>query len=114
MSKHTPGPWIAKDATLPNRAVTRWVILEPENGFTLADTGNADTDKKQDAANARLIAAAPDLLEALRSLTYQCLNPNFDNEEVWRKKIRAAEKAIAKAEDDPRAIAKAEDDPSEK
>jgi hypothetical protein len=63
--KHTPGPWVPKDATLPNSGVTRWTVLEVENGFLVACTGNTYTPKYQDEeANARLMAAAPELLEA--------------------------------------------------
>lgn len=65
--KYTPGPWVARNATLPKSGVIRWVILETDNGFTLADTGSADTPKHQDEANAHLLAAAPDLLEACKA-----------------------------------------------
>lgn len=65
-TKFTPGPWVARNATLPNSRVIRWVIIAPPDGFTVADTGNAEIDKQQDEANARLIAAAPELLEAAK------------------------------------------------
>lgn len=53
MSKHTPGPWAPSDETC--------------NYVWSGDTcvaRMAETDEKE--ANARLIAAAPELLEALR------------------------------------------------
>ncbi len=70
MSKHTPGPWkLAQDGGAGNR--TRLVILGPR---TLARGELAQIGDKwrapddEDRANARLIAAAPALLEALRGV----------------------------------------------
>jgi hypothetical protein len=57
MSKHTPGPWIVKP--IPNTKC--WQILNPA-----AEEGRrfiADTTSNE--ANARLIAAAPEVLESL-------------------------------------------------
>lgn len=65
-SKHTPGPWAFGliDAT------------DPKHGFSVNDFGRGHlnatvhvgglSDLKEDEANARLIAAAPDLLTALK------------------------------------------------
>lgn len=58
MSKHTPGPWKAIDV---NNA---WNIVEYSRGYNIADVfkhNGAPCNKY----NARLIAAAPDLLAAL-------------------------------------------------
>jgi hypothetical protein len=62
-AKHTPGPWIVKE----NRAYkTSWLIYDQE-GNQLAQVANwQDKTFNCDAEiNANLIAAAPDLLEAL-------------------------------------------------
>lgn len=60
MSKHTPGPWVAIEAKLG--AVKHWIIAEKQyNGFQIAST--ATDEVEQGEANARLIAAAPELLE---------------------------------------------------
>jgi hypothetical protein len=86
MSKHTPGPWFSQ---------------YDDNGFyeigseavslRLAFThGEGDTDE----ANARLIAAAPELLEALKDLLYQA--KLSENEGGWD--FEQATAAIAKAE----------------
>lgn len=48
MSKHTPGPWAQQG---------RYIVAP--NGFTVADL------QPMGGHNARLVAAAPDLLEAL-------------------------------------------------
>lgn len=58
MSKHTPGPW----------AVPAWPNMQPPvvaAGQTICrtDTGACPVDSR---ANARLIAAAPELMEALK------------------------------------------------
>jgi hypothetical protein len=70
---HTPGPWRkCGGATPPYTAVhsSRGYIV-----FVMADAGTVEHGKPIDApsmdeqqANARLIAAAPDLLDALQSL----------------------------------------------
>ena len=58
-TKHTPGPWEAVGLT---------VCQVPPGGreiiFGAHNTRSGDKDERQ--ANARLIAAAPELLEALR------------------------------------------------
>ena len=58
-TKHTPGPW---------KAVGLTVCQVPPGGreiiFGAHNTRSGDKDERQ--ANARLIAAAPELLEALR------------------------------------------------
>jgi hypothetical protein len=94
MSKHTPGPW---------KTVAR--------NYPIADTGDYDGcwevltgdpkkpivqiwgDSDEDEANARLIAAAPDLLEAMISFTNSAYIKKHHP-----KRYAAAMAAIAKAE----------------
>jgi hypothetical protein len=64
MSEHTPGPWIAVGA---------WVEVEDDNIPDICTCEPSDIGQghlartyKEIMANARLIAAAPDLLEALQ------------------------------------------------
>lgn len=66
MSIHTPGPWIAEpEEASEHRGIA---ITAPANGWIVAtilpDDGRAADDV--DWANAHLIAAAPELLEALK------------------------------------------------
>lgn len=105
MTKHTPGPWrivispnarrrVEIEADLyPGRADTLAVVFDVENRF--------DAQDENRIANAHLIAAAPDLLEALKAIYEVLLNPDpWDREHVVEFN-RAAEKvraAIAKAE----------------
>ena len=68
MSKHTPGPWKAK----------KWVGTDPydDPDRPFVEVGNVHWSPKNwkpaaaigQTANARLIAAAPELLEALENL----------------------------------------------
>ena len=60
MSKHTPGPWSvdAIETTLV-RGPDRYPIADPERHFR---------EITECEANARLIAAAPDLLAALKMM----------------------------------------------
>lgn len=63
-TKHTPGPWkiYQSQATMPR-------VIVSADGSSVADAnaGFPCAEDEQDA-NARLIAAAPDLLDALRIL----------------------------------------------
>ena len=58
MSKHTPGPW---------RVVDSWTdhMVEGQNGEEIIWQDGPHETPTINEANARLIAAAPDLLEAL-------------------------------------------------
>ena len=65
MSKHTPGPWVIY------RDGGGWYIeCTPERGHSVAhitaDDEEQDTPDEEKAANARLIAAVPEMLEALK------------------------------------------------
>ncbi len=93
---HTPGPWKA------GRAVLRGMIAEisatrGEATYTIAHVDCVDGGDK-DAANAHLIAAAPDLLEAcadfLEAFDLDDL-ANFTGEQC--DAILSARAAIAKA-----------------
>lgn len=57
MTEHTPGPW---------REGRDWYIIENGYGFAVGSAASVHIGKEQCRANARLMAAAPDLLEACR------------------------------------------------
>ena len=94
--KHTPGPWVAKirDTHIPN-CVAAYIETRGEYRGDVAmlqsceNIGGITQDETR--ANAHLIAAAPDLLEAL--LEARAYVPEHHGPAVH--KIRAA---IAKAE----------------
>ena len=58
-ASHTPGPWHVSEGNI------RPALVYAANGYLVADCNTMQEAKE---ANARLIAAAPKLLEALRDL----------------------------------------------
>lgn len=87
MSKHTPGPW-----QYAFEGGTTAFITEADGSTIICiRTTENTTAHKNLAANARLIAAAPDLLNAVRFLL-----SNPDNR-ISQADINAAGAAIAKA-----------------
>ena len=95
MSKFTPGPWVADLHIYPvmvNSQSETWPLVdelgneEGRAGSFICNTGN-------NKANARLIAAAPDLLEALIHIEGAAMDIMCE-----RRTIRdAARAAISKA-----------------
>ena len=66
---HTPGPWETKRAATPEAFPQFGVYAENGNGRDLAHVVSAGTTRHAETeANARLIAAAPEMLEALRAM----------------------------------------------
>ncbi len=94
MSKHTPVPWKANFA-ISGAAY----IFGGDRNF--ACVFNEWKDEENQEANARLIAAAPELLEALAALLDLNDNYSYFGGEIYRDRIdRAwdnARAAIAKA-----------------
>jgi hypothetical protein len=66
MSAHTPGPWNFYPL-LSGSENHKGYRIQDRNGW-IADCSPRDEDGKEGGANARLICAAPDLLEALQSM----------------------------------------------
>lgn len=111
--KHTPGPWeVFKPKGKSNRGVGPSADVIVARALPCFYRGVHHA-----IANARLIAAAPDLLDALKALKLECLadvlNPCFDNRPTdkpglhWgsteTEPIAACSSCVARA-----AIAKAE------
>ena len=93
--KHTPGPW---NSELINNGTDYQISSKRRYIATLAKYGNLDSKCDDlDKANARLIAAAPELLEALKDVLRwwdSCpLGKEYDG--INTKQIK---QAIAKAE----------------
>lgn len=73
MSKHTPGPWaVQKSEDCMGRKLddmVRWVITADDHDLWISTGPTWDPEHSEESeANARLIAAAPQLLEALKRL----------------------------------------------
>ena len=99
MAKHTKGPWCV-DA---GHRGTAWNIDTADDQIAIAlaqQLVGDDLHQTKRAANARLIAAAPDLLEALEVLyneTADYITINHLGDIHHNQSMRAARNAIAKA-----------------
>ena len=103
MSGHTPGPWTDKAID-----ESQWGVYD-SRGWSVAQAHqikvlSADIKQAERTANARLIAAAPDLLEALMAMVEgdseaiedaNMMGIPFPDEML--KQFKAARAAIAKA-----------------
>lgn len=83
MAEHTPGPWTVVP---PLKGERRWMVRTGTTGWV-----------GPNEADARLIAAAPDLLTAAKRLVECYTNPSVadQHEDCWS----VLENAIAKAEE---------------
>lgn len=110
-TKHTPGPWIYEPESQDYRNAPYMVWTSKGPGYgTIAETnptGLLPTSPDEQAANARLIAAAPDLLaacqEALTAIdeAYQATG-HVKIAKTSKQRLRI-EAAIAKATPSPSA-----------
>ncbi len=98
MSKHTPGPWRADEnhgckEIKGRKSPGRQGQYQTEICYT---PGLHDDD--EDMANAWLIAAAPDLLEALRTLATEAVDSvEYGDWPELQEAVDAARAAIKKA-----------------
>lgn len=112
MTQHTPGPWTLDERYAPMTGIVgadgfsvadvedicispTWQEANQGRHWGSADESHIERPEAEVEANARLIAAAPELLDTLRRLV-DVLNDDLDPEQcaVWD----AAVAAIAKAE----------------
>lgn len=92
MSKHTPGPWWPKRSKTEScDGSLRWYVEHDGAGIW-----NDGVPSVCSEANAHLIAAAPDLYEALNALL-----PDLDALGIQGLRVEAARAALAKAEPKP-------------
>lgn len=98
-AKHTPGSWeiILSDDKLSNIIVGQDVSL---TDYSNNDASTMIADNVFNDANARLIAAAPELLEALKDIVAASGYADADSScvEINKSRIDAARAAISKAE----------------
>lgn len=97
-TKHTPGPWNFH----PCDAYATCFDVLCEKGYYVATTHDGVRGDRNADANARLIAAAPDLLEALQNIAEywnQDQNEAAMADACWHA-IHTARAAIAKATGD--------------
>lgn len=100
-TKHTPGPW----AVYENKGSTRLRIMSDSVPYDVATMQHAGSEEAE-AANAALVAAAPQLLESLRAIVKtleaawkekQLTAPRFVQCQLGTE-VKHAIAAIAKAE----------------
>jgi hypothetical protein len=96
MSKHTKGPWEVVGNTV---YALHESFGRKRNRFwaTVYSDPSADELKEEAEANARLIAAAPELLEALKWYVETDEVMNMEGNEFWLEGKARAEAAIRKA-----------------
>lgn len=88
-TSYTPGPWAFTEVQSPERG-HRLAIHQKGTGAYVAQINLGDLSKDA-KANARLIASAPELLEALGALQGYCLRQGILPEgEPLGMKVRAA------------------------
>lgn len=105
MAEHTPGPWTVCGGYTP-----AYTTIHSEAGYIVFRMADATDDREHgkpieapdmeaQRANARLIAAAPDLLEACQAVKAQFdyLRGLWGDEAVTRRVCEQLETAIANA-----------------
>lgn len=95
-AKHTPGPWVVgpvHDAVCAEPDRDGWTVVA-SNPHPRSPRGASL--RRQWEANARLIAAAPELYEALSALSEEVDIPDFCTPEL-RARLDRAHAALAKA-----------------
>jgi hypothetical protein len=99
---HTPGPWFS-----PDRRGTRYVEARIGGGMLQEVAACGPTERpEQQAANARLIASAPELLDALL-LAYKALDAIGDDMTVGERYTNAGQHLLDALQPARAAIAKA-------
>lgn len=88
--KGTPGPWVVNEVGQHwnNKALTHLEITFGEDGECICDT----VYQREDA---NLIAAAPELLEALQKMVSKAYKQNWND--AYPEEIQSAQAAINKA-----------------
>jgi hypothetical protein len=94
--KFTPGPWMVDRLRIIRNGT------QPTGLYNVADcadptAGHIDGNIEERAANAKLIAKAPEMLTALQGLLDTCELNQDDMEDETRTAIRAARDAVRNA-----------------
>ena len=97
MSKHTPGPWHLRVDPIHQG---QYFIRVQSYGFAPLATvrGDKRSTLKDSEANARLIAAAPDLLKALKAIVKSLADQDDEGLIEHAQQMIDARAAIDKAE----------------
>lgn len=93
-TKHTPGPWRIEVGDADGARALQWPTIQSESREIVGTEGFYG-DIEEDIANARLAAAAPELLEALETLV--AMDDCGMGVTGWDHGFNKARAAIAKA-----------------
>lgn len=95
---HTPAPWVVKDYDFKKKGkeYTRLGVFSETSRSWITDNIYAHTLKNGAKANARLIAAAPELLEACVELRRIVID-DYNDRGAYAPDVEMATKAISKA-----------------
>lgn len=93
-TKHTPGPWVDRK---PDSVGGSRIYADCKGGVLIATLGYM-RDKNESEANARLIAAAPDLLSALKLLLDEVTEAKWPKVAEHLAILQIVCEAIAKAD----------------
>lgn len=99
MKKFTPGPWAASIASSKEMIH----IYQRKNGFIVATIPT--TNCEQNEANAHLLSASPELLKALKEVTWEVENNYLDFMDETSVGFKAVKRIVGRAR---KAIGKAE------
>ena len=103
--KHTPGPWFSPDGKTIKQDYRRIGLSEAAGCMIGAVMGGSTSGPafieidEEVAANTQLIAAAPELLQALENLEVAMNTVNY----VWSKRPENLWKAMQRVEEDLKA-----------
>lgn len=99
---HTPGPWKAARASNRENDENHWLVTADsphvDGGIQTVASINGPWKAGNYAANARLIAAAPELLAALQAILARVDRPGGTIASIRGEDIAQARSAIAKAQ----------------
>ena len=99
--KHTPGPWQVDRRPYSYTILSRWTSVDPGDQREVCRIADYDAEHvtEQQAIDAALIAAAPDLLEALQDMVqYMSGLSHVVASRAGSKKLLLASAVIARAE----------------
>lgn len=90
-TKHTKGPWKKHLTGIPHTMI----ILNEEKHIATLEVNGIKQDEVE--ANARLIAAAPEMLEALEEFLDITLGSSYDPNSATDRAVKKAEAVLKKA-----------------
>jgi hypothetical protein len=97
MSKHTPGPWGLELNERGGFYITVDPMVDMQLPATIASRGGWGHRAEESHANARLIASAPELLEALQKMADAFLDTSGSHGPQEQEAMEFARAAIARA-----------------